>query len=140
PRVLIAEDAAKLGHPRARVWGVPTTALWAHRLGPERAKRLLFTGDSLTGAEAVAWGLATEAAPRAELDARTEGPLQGMAPAPVSRLVMSKLLVTQPLVAQGLPGAQTLGAFFDGIARHTAEGHAFARRMAEVGHKQAGRG
>jgi enoyl-CoA hydratase len=135
--LLIVEDAAKIGYPPARVWGMPTTAQWAYRLGPERAKRLLFTGDSLTGAEAVAWGLATEATSRAELDARTEALVERIARVPVSQLVMSKLLVNQSLVAQGLPGAQTLGTLFDGIARHTPEGHAFARRMAEVGHREA---
>ena len=43
--LVIAADA-RIGYPPARVWGSPTTALWAHRLGPQRAKRLLFTGDS----------------------------------------------------------------------------------------------
>jgi enoyl-CoA hydratase len=135
--LLVVEDAAKIGYPPARVWGVPTTALWAHRLGPEKAKRLLFTGDSLTGAEAVAWGLATEAAPRAELDARTEALVERIARVPVSQLVMSKLLVNQSILVRDLAGTQALGTFFDGIARHTPEGHAFARRMAEVGHRQA---
>ena len=46
--LVIAEDA-KIGYPPARVWGSPTTALWAHRVGAQRAKRLLFTGDSLSG-------------------------------------------------------------------------------------------
>jgi enoyl-CoA hydratase len=135
--LLVIEDTAKIGYPPARVWGVPTTALWAFRLGPEKAKRLLFTGDSLTGAEALAWGLATEAPAGKDLDARTEALVERIARVPVSQLVMSKLLVNQTLVAQGLPGAQILGAFFDGIARHTPEGHAFARRMAEVGHREA---
>ena len=43
--LLVIEDEAKIGYPPARVWGVPTTALWAWRIGPERAKRLLLTGD-----------------------------------------------------------------------------------------------
>ena len=50
--LVIAADA-KFGYPPARVWGSPTTAMWAYRLGPQRAKRLLFTGDSLSGAEAL---------------------------------------------------------------------------------------
>src|SRR3954447_9146565 len=74
--LLIIEDRAKIGYPPARVWGVPTTAVWAHRIGIEKAKRLLFTGDCLTGTEAVAWGLASEAAPAAELDARFESLLE----------------------------------------------------------------
>ena len=61
--LVIAADA-KIGYPPARVWGSPTTSMWAYRLGPQRAKRLLFTGDSLSGAEAVEWGLAIEAPPR----------------------------------------------------------------------------
>lgn len=58
--LMIARDA-KIGYPPARVWGSPTTALWAHRVGAQRAKRLLFTGDCLSGAEAQEWGLAIEA-------------------------------------------------------------------------------
>src|ERR1700710_847031 len=61
--LLVVADDAKIGYPPARVWGSPTTAMWALRLGPMRAKRLLLTGDSLTGAEAAEWGLGTEAAP-----------------------------------------------------------------------------
>jgi enoyl-CoA hydratase len=135
--LLVVEDTAKIGYPPARVWGIPTTALWAYRLGPEKAKRLLFTGDSLTGAEAAAWGLATEAPSRDDLDARTEALLERIARVPVSQLVMSKMLVNQALLAQGLPAAQALGTLFDGIARHTPEGHAFARRLREAGHRQA---
>jgi enoyl-CoA hydratase len=53
--LIIAADA-KIGYPPARVWGSPTTSMWAYRLGAQRAKRLLFTGDSLSGAEALEWG------------------------------------------------------------------------------------
>ncbi len=134
--LVIAEDA-KIGYPPARVWGSPTTAMWALRIGAMRAKRLLLTGDSLTGAEAAEWGLATEAAPAAELDARFERLLERVARLPVNQLAMMKLLVNQTVEAQGLRQAQTLGTFFDGIARHTEEGHAFVRRAAESGFREA---
>src|SRR5690348_13092369 len=65
--LLVIEDAARIGYPPARVWGVPTTAMWTHRLGPQRAKRLLFTGDLITGAQALDWGLAIEAPAAADL-------------------------------------------------------------------------
>jgi enoyl-CoA hydratase/carnithine racemase len=135
--LLVAQDEAKIGYPPARVWGVPTTALWAWRIGPARAKRLLLTGDSISGAEAVDWGLATEAAPAPRLEARFEALLARVARVPVSQLVMHKLLVNQSLYAQGLHTTQVLGTFFDGIARHTPEGHAFARRAAEGGWREA---
>lgn len=135
--LLVIEDTAKIGYPPARVWGVPTTAIWAHRIGIEKAKRLLFTGDCLSGQEAVAWGLATECAPAAELDARFENLLSRIARMPINQLVMMKLMLNQTLYAGGLAQSQLLGTVFDGIARHTPEGYGFARRAAEAGFKQA---
>ncbi|HWF35192.1 MAG TPA: crotonase/enoyl-CoA hydratase family protein [Solirubrobacteraceae bacterium] len=134
--LVIARDA-KIGYPPARVWGSPTTSMWAYRLGPQRAKRLLFTGDSLSGAEALEWGLAIEAPPPDALDARAEILVARIARNPVNQLQMMKLLVNQSLQAQGLPGAQVLGTVFDGITRHTREGHAFQQRAAEAGFRTA---
>jgi enoyl-CoA hydratase len=135
--LLVIAAEAKIGYPPARVWGSPTTALWAARVGPMRAKRLLLTGDSLTGAQAEEWGLATEAPPAAALDERFEALLERVARQPINQLVMMKMLVNQSLYAQGLHQTQLLGTFFDGVARHTEEGHAFVRRAAESGFKEA---
>jgi enoyl-CoA hydratase len=111
--------------------------MWAHRLGPQRAKRLLFTGDCLSGAEALEWGLAIEAPPAAELDERTEVLLTRIARMPLNQLTMMKLLVNQETLAGGLHTTQILGTLFDGIARHTPEGYAFQRRAAEAGFREA---
>jgi enoyl-CoA hydratase len=135
--LLVVEDRAKIGYPPARVWGVPTSALWAFRIGPARAKRLLLTGDSIDGETAAEWGLAAESAPAGELDGRFEALCERVARVPVNQLVMHKLLVNQALYAQGLQATQALGVFFDGIARHTPEGIAFQRRAAEAGFKEA---
>ncbi len=135
--LLVVAADAKIGYPPARVWGSPTTALWAARVGPMRAKRLLLTGDSLSGEQAAQWGLATEAAAAEELDERFEALLERVARLPVNQLVMMKMLVNQSLYAQGLHQTQLLGTFFDGVARHTEEGHEFVRRAAEGGFKQA---
>ena len=56
---------------------------------------------------------------------------------PVNQLQMMKLLVNQSLYSQGLHATQTLGTVFDGIARHTAEGYAFAGRAAREGFRAA---
>lgn len=135
--LLVIAANAKIGYPPARVWGSPTTSLWAQRLGPQRAKRLLFTGDSLSGAEALEWGLAIEAPAAEELDERTEILLARIARMPLNQLRMMKLLVNQEQMAGGLHSTQVLGTVFDGITRHTAEGYAFQRRAAEVGFRQA---
>lgn len=134
--LVIAQDA-KIGYPPARVWGSPTTAIWAHRIGAQRAKRLLFTGDSLSGAEALEWGLAIEAPAAEELDERAEALARRIAQMPVNQLAMMKLLVNQTLYSQGLHASQVLGVVFDGIARHTAEGYAFQQRAAEAGYREA---
>jgi enoyl-CoA hydratase len=135
--LLVVEDDAKIGYPPARVWGVPTTALWTARVGPARAKRLLLTGDSITGREAVEWGLAAESAPAGKLDQRFEALIERVTRLPINQLVMHKLLVNQALYAQGLHATQVLGTLFDGIARHTPEGYGFAHRAAEAGWKEA---
>jgi enoyl-CoA hydratase len=135
--LMVAEDIARIGYPPARVWGVPTTALWAHKIGPTRAKRLLLTGDSISGETAASWGLATDSAPAAQLDAVFESLLERVARLPINQLVMHKLQVNSTIAAQGLWATQTMSTFFDGIARHTAEGHEFVRRAAEGGFKEA---
>lgn len=134
--LVIARDA-KFGYPPARVWGSPTTALWTHRLGPQRAKRLLFTGDSLSGAEAERWGLAIDAPPAGELDERVQALVTRIARVPLNQLQMMKLLTNQPLLAQGLPATQVLGTMLDGAARHTAEGYAFQAQAARDGFRAA---
>jgi enoyl-CoA hydratase len=135
--LLVIDEDAKIGYPPARAWGSPTTALWAHRIGAQRAKRLLFTGDSLSGREAAEWGLAIEAPSSEQLDARTQALLDRIARMPINQLMMMKLLVNQTLYSQGLHASQVLGTVFDGIARHTAEGYAFQAGAAEHGFREA---
>jgi enoyl-CoA hydratase len=135
--LLVIADDARIGYPPARVWGVPTSALWAFRVGDQRAKRLLFTGDLIDGRTALDWGLAVEASPPAELDERFKKLVARIALTPINQLVMMKQLVNQALYAQGLHATQALGVFFDGVARHTEEGYAFQRRAAEAGWRRA---
>lgn len=135
--LLVIEDQAKIGYPPARVWGSPTTAIWAYRVGIEKAKRLLFTGDCLSGTEAVEWGLAIESAPAEQLNERFEILLGRIARMPINQLMMMKLLLNQTMTAQGLHSTQILGTVFDGITRHTAEGHAFQQNAMQQGFKQA---
>jgi enoyl-CoA hydratase len=111
--------------------------MWMHRLGPQRAKRLLFTGDSLCGTEALEWGLAIEAPAPEQLDERSEILLRRIARLPVNQLRMMKLLVNQSLYAQGLHTTQVLGTLLDGITRHTAEGYAFQQRAMQAGFREA---
>ncbi|MGI8846285.1 MAG: crotonase/enoyl-CoA hydratase family protein [Thermoleophilaceae bacterium] len=135
--LLVMAADARIGYPPARVWGSPTTSMWMARIGPQRAKRLLLTGDLIDGARALEWGLAIEAPPPAELDERFEALLQRVAAMPVNQLVMMKLLVNQQLEAQGLGPTQVIGTLFDGVARHTVEGYGFQQTAGEQGWQAA---
>ncbi len=134
--ILMAEDA-RIGYPPARVWGCPTTALWVYRVGAERAKRLLLTGDLVTGREAAEMGLVAAAVPEGELDAAVDRLAARMAGVPKNQLVMQKLMINQAYENMGLATTQIIATLFDGIARHTPEGFAFKARAEKVGFKQA---
>ncbi|MFF0493973.1 crotonase/enoyl-CoA hydratase family protein [Nocardia sp. NPDC004068] len=134
---IICADDTKIGYPPARVWGIPAAGMWAHRLGDQRAKRLLLTGDCLTGKQAVEWGLAVESCPVDELDTRTEHLLNRIARLPVNQLIMAKLALNSALLAQGVANSAMISTVFDGISRHTREGYAFQSRSTEAGFRQA---
>ena len=128
--IVCAEDC-HIGYPPARVWGSPTTAMWVYRLGLERAKRLLLTGDALDGRRAVEWGLASEAVPADQLDEAALGLARRVALLPSNQLHMMKLLVNQAYEQMGLHVTQLIGTLLDGAARHTPEGTRFSRRALE---------
>ena len=130
--IVCAEDC-RIGYPPARVWGSPTTAMWMYRLGLERSKRLLLTGDAIDGRRAVEWGLASEAVPEAELEAAGLRLARRVALLPHNQAAMMKLLVNQAFEQMGLHTTQLIGTLLDGAARHTPEGTAFTRRgLADV--------
>jgi enoyl-CoA hydratase len=124
--IACAEDC-RIGYPPARVWGSPTTAMWVYRLGLERAKRVLLTGDALDGRTAVDWGLASLAVPADDLDAAALDLARRVALLPANQLHMMKLLVNQAYEQMGLRVTQLVGTLLDGAARHTPEGLAFSR-------------
>jgi len=130
--VLMAEDA-KIGYPPARVWGCPTTAMWVYRLGAEKAKRMLFTGDLVTGAEAKAMGLVHDAVPPAELDAAVEALAARIAGVPKNQLMMQKLMINQAYDNMGMQATQMFATIFDGITRHSPEGMWFKKLAEEKG-------
>jgi enoyl-CoA hydratase len=128
--IVCAEDC-RIGYPPARVWGSPTTAMWMYRLGLERSKRLLLTGDAIDGRRAVEWGLASEAVPGGDLDAAGLALARRVALLPHNQAHMMKLLVNQAFEQMGLHTTQLIGTLLDGAARHTPEGVAFTRRGLE---------
>ena len=119
--VIMAEDA-KIGYPPARVWGCPTTAMWVFRIGAEKAKRMLLTGDLIDGRQAKEMGLVYDAVPAAELDAAVDALASRMAGVPKNQLMMQKLMINQAYENMGLASTQMIATLFDGITRHSPEG------------------
>ncbi|HEX6238908.1 MAG TPA: crotonase/enoyl-CoA hydratase family protein [Acidimicrobiales bacterium] len=137
--IIIAGEGARFGYPPARVWGVPEAPwVWVARLGLERAKRYLFTGDELTAREAAAMGMILECVPDTELEARASALAQRIARLPLNQLQMTKWMLNDVARHQYQPDtSRLLGLIFDGVARHTQEGLDFVARAREVGWREA---
>jgi enoyl-CoA hydratase len=137
--VIVAGRSARFGYPPARVWGVPEAPwVWVARLGLERAKRYLFTGDELTAEEAAACGMVLECVPDDELQDRARALAQRMANLPLNQLQMMKWMLNDVARHQYQPDtSRLLGFIFDGVARHTQEGLDFVARAQEVGFREA---
>jgi len=135
--IVIAGEGASFGYPPSRVWGTPTTAMWVYRLGLEKAKRYLLTGDEIKAPDAVRDGLILECVPDDQLQEHAFNFAKRMARVPTTQLVMLKLLCNQTAENMGLASSRLAGTLFDGIARHTQEGLDFVARSQEVGFRQA---
>jgi enoyl-CoA hydratase len=131
--IVVMAENARIGYMPARVWGCPTTAMWVFRLGAEKAKRMLLTGDTIDGKTAAAWGLVYEAVPAADLDRTVDALAERMAGVPKNHLMMQKLMINQAYENMGLANTQMIATLFDGITRHSAEGFWFKRYAEEHG-------
>ncbi|MFC4215286.1 crotonase/enoyl-CoA hydratase family protein [Pseudophaeobacter arcticus] len=135
--LLVMADDARIGYMPTRVWGCPTTAMWTFRLGPARAKQMMFTGNMITGTQAADWGLANLSCPVEELESETMRLAKRIAGVPRGHLAMHKIVVNQVMLAQGLEQAQMSATVFDGITRHNPEGLWFRRYAQSEGFKAA---
>ena len=98
---------------------------------------MMFTGDTIDGRRAEAWGLANMAVPVAELESATLTLAQRIAGVPHGHLAMHKLVVNQMLLTMGLEQSQSMATVFDGITRHNPEGLWFRRYAQTEGFKAA---
>jgi enoyl-CoA hydratase len=135
--LIVAADDARFGYPPSRVWGTPTTAMWVHRMGLEKAKRYMLTGDEIPAKRAAEIGMILEVVPARSLLAHATALAERMARVPTNQLVMLKLLCNQTAEGMGLAHSRLLGTLFDGIARHTQEGLDFVARAQAVGFREA---
>jgi len=128
-------EKARIGYPPARVWGCPTTAMWVYRLGLEKAKYMLFTGNLVNGRKAEKMGLIHQAVPLAKLDRSVQLLTERIKGVPNNQLMMMKITINQAYENMRLSSSQTIATLFEGIARHSPEGVHFKKRAEEVGFK-----
>ena len=137
--LIVAAESARFGYPPSRVWGVPEAPwTWVARMGLQRTRRYLLTGDEFSASEALAMGVVLEVVPDAELHDRAMGLAQRIAQVPGTQLEMITWAINAVADEMYDPrSSRRLGTFFDGVARHTQEGLDFVARSQEVGFRQA---
>ncbi len=137
--IIIAAESARFGYPPARVWGIPEAPwVWVARLGLERAKRYLFSGDEISGSEAARIGLVLECVADDVLLEHATALADRMAMMPLNQLQMMKWACNDIASHQYRPDTSRLiGFMFDGVARHTQEGLDFVERAQQVGWRTA---
>jgi enoyl-CoA hydratase len=134
--LVVMADDARIGYPPSRVWGCPTTAMWAHRIGPEKAKRMLFTGDLIDGKEAASMGLVLKSVPATELEEAVNLLVDRIKTVPINQLWMHKQVINSGVEA-AVRSSQRLATIFDGITRNSPEGIAFQKEATKSGFKAA---
>jgi enoyl-CoA hydratase/carnithine racemase len=135
--LVVAADDARIGFPPVRSMGVPPTNMWLYNLGPQWTKRLLLTGDTLSGMQARDLGLVVATAPSEALDDVVLGLAQRMALIGRDLLVANKRVVNMGLELMGRTQLQRFSALNDVIGHRAPEARAFSERVNEVGLVQA---
>ena len=135
--LVVAAEDARLGFPPVRSMGVPPTNMWLYHLGPQWTKRLLFTGDTLSGTEAEAIGLVVATAPADSLDRVVLDLARRIALIGRDLLVANKRVVNTGVELMGRSQLQRFAAINDAIGHRAPEALAFNDRIGEVGLRQA---
>ena len=135
--LVVAAEDARLGFPPVRSMGVPPTNMWLYHLGPQWTKRLLFTGDTLSGTEARSIGLVVATAPSDSLDQVVLDLAQRVALIGRDLLVANKRVVNAGVELMGRSQLQRFAAMNDAIGHRAPEALAFNERIGEIGLRQA---
>ena len=137
--LVLAADDAKIGFPAARANGTPPTNFWMYHVGPQWAKRMLFTGDTISGIDAARIGLVLDAYPAEEIDERALELARRVAAVDSEILATHKRIVNMQMELAGAKLSQRYAVELDARA-HLSQGPRrtrFRKDMAESGLKEA---
>ena len=137
--IVLAADDAKIGFPAARANGTPPTNLWFYHCGPQWTKRMLFTGDTMSGLDAARIGLVLEAYPSDRIDAEADELVRRIACVDAEILAAHKRVVAMQMELAGAKLLQRFAVEQDARA-HLSRGPRrtqFRKDMAELGLRDA---
>ncbi len=134
--MIIAADDAVIGFPPARDLGALPNNMWLYNVGPQWAKRLTLTGDTITGAEAAAIGLVLKAVPADLLEAEVEGLVDRLAQIDADLLSANKRIINLGLELMGARTLQRLAAENDARAHRAGSAREFGAKVMERGLKE----
>ena len=135
--IIIVADDAKIGFPPVRDLGTPPGSMWLYHCGPQWAKRLLLTGDFLTGKDCVDIGLALKSYPAAELETEVMRLADRMGLVDPHLLSANKRLVNLGLELMGARTLQRIGAEIDARGHLAPKARVFRETMKTHGVKHA---
>jgi enoyl-CoA hydratase len=130
--LVVAHDAA-IGYPPVRSLGVPSSNMWLYRAGPTLARRMLFTGDTITGDDAVAHELAVSAHPADALDTAALDLAERVARSSRDMLMSNKRVLNMAIELLGRTTLQRFAQAEDALAHVSPDAAAFRREAREGG-------
>jgi enoyl-CoA hydratase len=135
--MVIAADDANIGFPPARNLGALPNQMWIYNCGPQWAKRLLLTGDTVSGADAAEIGLIMKAVPGDLLEAEVEGLAERMTLIDPDLLSANKRIVNAGIDLMGASVLQRIAAENDARGHRAPGTKAYFKAVAEKGLKGA---
>ncbi|MEO6716147.1 MAG: crotonase/enoyl-CoA hydratase family protein [Novosphingobium sp.] len=131
--LVIAAENATIGFPALRMGGTPPTNMWLYNVGPQWAKRLLYTGDTFTGRFAEKIGFALEAVPTDQLDDHVLALATRIGEMGRDIVAINKHVLNRGIDLMGRALLQDISAPMDSIANMAPEMAAFQQRAQEIG-------
>lgn len=130
--VIVADDAS-IGFPPARDLGVLPITTWLYNAGPQWAKRLILTGDTVTGAEAAEIGLALKSVPLDLLEQEVEQLADRMAHIDPDLLAANKRVINLGMELMGARTMQRIAAEVDARGHLAPSAKQWVKDVKEVG-------
>lgn len=134
--MVIAADDAIFGFPPARDLGSLPSNMWIYHVGPQWAKRLTLSGDSINGSEAQQIGLILKAVPLQYLEGEVEQLADRFSLIDSDLLSVNKRSVNVALELMGARTVQRISAENNARGHNTQAANDYRRSVKEKGLKE----